>query len=454
MILWTNYFELLPEPDLVLYQYEVKIKPAAVGKKLKRIFELLIDLPDYADMRDDVVSDFKSTLISRRRLNAAATVITLQYRSEGEDEARAHAATYEISVRANGTHTVLDLVEYLTLSNLNQTCPDKSSVVQSLNILLGHYAKSSPSIANIGSSKSFSLALTSPNSDLGLGLKALRGFFSSVRLATCRILVNINVNHGAFYDSIRLDQMIERYRRVHAYNLIKLASFLKRLRVNLTHLPERRNQSGQIIPSAKSIFGLAATNDGRKMAHPPRVRYFGAGPRDVEIFLIDPAGAPSSSSDPQANENFGSQNKGKGKMGDESSRGSVQDVSEGKGRYISVYDYFESGKSFIRCPITGFINHEAVYNWALKKPQLPVINLGNQNNPCYLPAEACHIIPGQSSNTKLDPTQTQKMIGFAVRKPRDNATSIAEDGRLTLGLLPQVNGTLVSSSAGKVCANR
>lgn len=54
-------------------------------------------------------------------------------------------------------------------------------------------------------------------------------------------------------------------------------------------------------------------------------------------------------------------------------------------------------------------------------------------------------MPGQSSQSKLDPAQTQQMIRFAVRKPWENANSITQEGLHTVGLMPQANVNLVRS---------
>ena len=78
----------------------------------------------------------------------------------------------------------------------------------------------------------------------------------------------------------------------------------------------------------------------------------------------------------------------------------------------------------------------------IANPNIPVVNVGNRENPSYLPAEVCVIMPGQSSIRKLDPNQTQQMIRFAVRKPWDNAGSITMNGPRTVGLLPQDNAIL------------
>ena len=52
-------------------------------------------------------------------------------------------------------------------------------------------------------------------------------------------------------------------------------------------------------------------------------------------------------------------------------------------------------------------------------------------------------MPGQNSQSKLEPAQTAQMIKFAVRKPWQNANSITQEGVRTVGLLPQENVNLV-----------
>ena len=75
---------------------------------------------------------------------------------------------------------------------------------------------------------------------------------------------------------------------------------------------------------------------------------------------------------------------------------------------------------------------------------MPVINVGTRQNPSYLPADVCVVLPGQPSGAKLSPTQTQQMIRFAVRKPAQNAHSIVTSGTRILGIEPLTNATLVS----------
>lgn len=430
---------MIPSPDLLLYRYNVAVQPAAAGKKLNQIIKLLLKLPQYAEFHDVIVTDFKSTLVSCKRLSPDATELAVQYRAEGEDEPRANAPNYRLRVEETGTLTVSELTDFLGSTNLNSAYTDKLSILQALNIFLGHYAKATPSIATVGSSKSFSLSETSPKWDLGAGLSALRGFFSSVRVATCRILINVNISHGAFYDAIPLDQLIQKYGSANQFNRVKLHSFLKRVRVEVIHLPEKKNKDGISIPRVKTVFGLASKDDGHDLDHPPRVLNFGAGPKDVEFFLNDSSGAPLISSTRQAGGTTGSRKKGKGKK-----EGAGQPVFH-SGRYISVYDFFQNGICSTITLLFTIVTKRTVHGRSIANPNLPVVNVGNGENPSYLPAEVCVVMPGQNSQSKLDPGQTQQMIRFAVRKPWENANSITQDGLQTVGLLPQTNVKLVRS---------
>lgn len=79
----------------------------------------------------------------------------------------------------------------------------------------------------------------------------------------------------------------------------------------------------------------------------------------------------------------------------------------------------------------------------MKDPQLPLVNCGNRENPMYLPAEVCVVLPGQPSKSTLNGSQTQSMIRHAVRKPWENAAAIVEDGMHTVGLDEDSNLLLV-----------
>ncbi|KAK1962279.1 Piwi-domain-containing protein [Colletotrichum sublineola] len=418
LTLWANYVELVTSPNLKLHRYDISVSPTTTGRKLIQIIRLLLQAPELSALRHGIVSDFKSTLLSRQKLSEGDVNITLRYRAEGEDEPRENATEYGVRLRYTNTLTIAELTEYLTSTNLTANYADKLPMIQSLNIILKHYSKSSDDLVAIGSSKTFSLSQRSAAWDLGAGLTAIRGFFASVRAATCRILVNINVSHGAFYQEGPLDQLILRF-DPQLRGKTRIESFLKRLRIRTTHLAEKKRKSGEVIHRIKTIFGVATPNDGQGLAHPPRVREYGAGPKHVEFWLDNPTQTELS-----AREETGAGTKKKKKK----SKGGIPggpSTSTTNGRYTSVYDFFL-----------------ATYGIHINNPDIPVVNAGTRERPTYLPPEVCVVLPGQTAKSRLNPGQTQQMIRFAVRKPWENATSIVQEGLKTAGLSPQSNSLL------------
>ncbi|KFY69005.1 hypothetical protein V496_00592 [Pseudogymnoascus sp. VKM F-4515 (FW-2607)] len=69
-------------------------------------------------------------------------------------------------------------------------------IIQTLNVLFGHYPQANSTSSTISGNKHFSFGAKPVGFNLGGGLSALRGYFRSVRLGTGRMLANINVNHA------------------------------------------------------------------------------------------------------------------------------------------------------------------------------------------------------------------------------------------------------------------
>lgn len=84
------------------------------------------------------------------------------------------------------------------------------------------------------------------------------------------------------------------------------------------------------------------------------MRSFGAGPKDIEFFLNDSTGEPSSLSIGQAAGTLSSEKKGKDSKGGASSHGPGQNASQG-GRHISVSEFFRSGICSTTAPLYAFV---------------------------------------------------------------------------------------------------
>jgi hypothetical protein len=291
IILWANFFELIAPMDLILFRYSIDIRPdgagrTPTGKKVKRIVELLIE-EHFPQHTHSIATDYKSNLICRSELQIEEDEYRVGYRAEGEDDPSQNAKTYIVRLQGTGTFAVSELIDYLTSSQASTLFGSKDEIIQALNIVMGHYPKTSPHVFSVGANKHFALAPAhSEHMSLGAGLQAIRGFFVSVRSATSRILFNVQVKHTACYEEGPLSRLISVYLNQNGGNLIKLGNFLKRVRVRVTHIT-RRNRAGDEIPRIRAIAGLATPNDGNGLQNPPRVQKFAAGSKEVEFFLGD-----------------------------------------------------------------------------------------------------------------------------------------------------------------------
>ncbi len=335
VILWTNYFNLYSNNDLELYRYSVNITAGGkgrvpVGKKAKRIIGLLLE-EHFLPRKYNIATDFKSNLISRDELDVKEEDYIVTYRSEEEDSPAPNATQYRIGIRFTGSLTLSELINHLTSTQAGLMFGSKDEIIQALNIVLGHHPKAEPAVATIAANRHFSMNATAQDRmSLGAGLQVIRGFFMSVRAATARILVNVQVKNMAFYDEGPLDKIMMAYMSVNGPNKIGLLKFVKRLSVDVTHIT-RTNSRGQRIPRIKTVQGFATRDDGRNLAHPPIVPQFGAGAKEVQFFLDTSAGASSSQPVPTA---------GRGRK----KGAKAGPVPPSTGSYISVFDFFKQSK--------------------------------------------------------------------------------------------------------------
>ncbi|KAI2635844.1 Piwi-domain-containing protein [Hypomontagnella submonticulosa] len=279
ILLWTNSVELRLKKDMSFYRYSLSVKvkrskakevvPEEVGKKRVQIMKLLLQSSDMGSLSSQVLTDFKSTLISTRELDQNECSKEVIYCVEGETQPRPSAKTYEVKLAYTKQLSISDLHDYFTSKDSSATYADRGDMIQAVNIFLNHYARTTPNIVMVGGGKTFQE--NSRQQDLGGGLNVRRGFYSSTRLATSRLLVNINVAHSVFYAA---GSIWSRTGRNPNANLQRLALLLKGLKVKANHLNQH----------ARKIHGLATQKDGNGLSHPPEVGKFGADAHNVKFW--------------------------------------------------------------------------------------------------------------------------------------------------------------------------
>jgi hypothetical protein len=327
---YANYFRVQVAPELSLTRYNVEVNPEAKGRKLSRVIQLLLELPEF----NGVATDAKSMIISREPLPIQdGHIVEIVYRGDGEDEPLPNAVTYKVRVITPLSLSVADLVSYLSATGTGAMFPHKLEVIQVLNVLFGHYPQIHDGTSSVAGNRHFSLD-RSPQNDhnikvLGGGLESLRGFFQSASAATGGILLNVNVTHGVFLEPRRLDLL---FSAMGTGNRLTLQKKLKLVRVNVIHLPVKKSKSNKEVRRVKTIFGLAHPQDGQGDAHPPRVNGFGAGPKDVQ-FWISGDGPSGKDKPPKKPVEAPKKTTGPGLPAN---------------TYISVFDYFRRSELWLR----------------------------------------------------------------------------------------------------------
>ena len=337
--LWANYFQMIPTGDVKLYRYAIDTVPAAAGKrKQRRLVELLIDETPLSKLKPHIATDFGTTLICQREIPESDLEHGIVYKDEYEDTPGPRATDHRLKLQKTGIFTVAELVSYLTSTRVDAAFPNKDEVIQSLNIVAGYHPKAAASTMSVANKH---YPVQGPSAEyvtLGAGLTAWRGYFVSVRAAAARILVNVQVKHAAAYQAGPLVDLMQAYNNINRNGTpLQLERFVKRVRVQTTHLPVKKNKAGITIPRVKVINGLATKSDGQGLPHPPRVGSFGASADKVEFYVDNTPGTlatGASTSTPKGGKQGGKKSAQQGPQ--------PGSTSSGPSSYISVAEFFRS----------------------------------------------------------------------------------------------------------------
>ena len=307
--LQANYFRLQLPNGLDLYRYNLEIQRKAgaekqppsepkknktlsdpKGKKLKQIISLRLEIlkEKLASRRLTcyVATDYKSNLICTTKipqdfLKAEVTYFHENNHATGDS----NSPKYSVHLQEIPPHlTTSQLNDFLTSTESGAQYDLKESMLQALNILFGHYAKSTPTTTMVGGNRAFPSDQDNDGGSLSPIVKAVRGYFLSVRLCSFSSMVNVNVSHSAFYKGMSLINFMENSPAKYGkYDLDyrRLEILLKGIHVGTKYL--KNGSVTKVFP----IKAFATTRDGRDQSHPPIVRENAAQPSDVRFHLDD-----------------------------------------------------------------------------------------------------------------------------------------------------------------------
>ncbi|KAL2059362.1 hypothetical protein ABVK25_000655 [Lepraria finkii] len=181
--------------------------------------EILPEKPAFKALLPRIATNYAETLLTVQQIEVNGTFITeghpssepefLQYFERGERPSD-KSKRYVIAILYNGSESISELFKILkTPFDPNGATLDKAPLVQWVNIITTTTASERPTTYDAGAhTKLFEWDRKSQRK-LGFGLVVIRGFYTSVRACTSRVLVNFHCSNAVFYKDIKLSDLVD-----------------------------------------------------------------------------------------------------------------------------------------------------------------------------------------------------------------------------------------------------
>ena len=361
--------------------------PPERSRKRRQALALLFQHPAFRGIGHGVATDYGSIIITSKELpldKDRTKEYVVVYREVEDREPASNPIIYTFKLSYGGLVPTTELLRYLAS---NPTDPSdfmgKDDAIQALNIIVARAPNVNSAVFQSGKNKFFHYPTnTTTYVDLGGGLIAVRGYYSSVRMSTLRVLLNVNTQTSPFYPAIRVDNLIWRHGTA---DWPAAESFVHLLRVKTKYM---KHSDGSEAVNVKTILGFSQQwddvldNSGKVMTDDKgkavKHRNFTVKPRNAREVSF-------------ACREFGN-------------------------KTFTVEEYFREK-----------------YNIILQAPGAWLLNCGTRETPVWIPPELCEVMPGQAFRGKLSDDQTSQMHKVAARGPGENARRIANGAHRVIG---------------------
>ena len=282
-VLRTNYLSVTIDSKKEFFRHDVTIEPASKTapalkniRKRRQVYNILFEGErDFQVLEDGVATDYAETLITCGRLYEQKLPhkrYEVVYHDELEGPRNDDEGTqfderkYWVTVTCSGMVPIPELIRYIGSGPNDPSDFDaRLEAIQAMNIIVAGSPNKDDTIFQAGQNKFFqyprgnaekSFSLEYDNFDLGSGLIAVRGYYSSIRTSTSRILLNLNAQCSAFYPEINLLVLMYRFAGgppIPNQKLPELEAFIRRLRVSTVQVTGERKQ----ITRQKTVWGFS-----------------------------------------------------------------------------------------------------------------------------------------------------------------------------------------------------
>lgn len=280
MVLRANYFEMNFQPGVSFFSYRAKITPEPKPKRfLLEVWEKILSIQKIKDI--GAASDKATELVTLEEIKKMSPLkITVNDNGQPKD--------YTVDLECRGEIDHKEVLAGLRNKRLRTIIDNEAVVVRALNILMAAHPGTDRRVVTLGkgnNNKFYWVDQRQQSMDLTGGLECIRGYYASVRLSAGRVLLNLSVNHSAFYRPGPLSNLCEAFVQTYGRDRALFNRYVKTLQVECTHLNDQTG-NGE-VRRIKTIWGLADPDDGRGEPNPPKVPDLGSCANNVKFWLND-----------------------------------------------------------------------------------------------------------------------------------------------------------------------
>ena len=225
----TNHFKVNMDAKHELFRYEVNVEPISESaraldnrRKRRQFFNVLFEENTNFRMGGAAVAtDYANTLITCGRLfdkDLMQNTYRQIYRGEYEPARGDNEQVYMVTVRFQGTVPISEIVRYIQSQPADiSDFTTRQDAIQALNIIMAGTPNKNTAVFQSGQNKFYQYPRNETgelyvdayrNCDLSGCLIAVRGYYSSIRTSTYRMLMNVNAQCSPFYPEMNLLQIL------------------------------------------------------------------------------------------------------------------------------------------------------------------------------------------------------------------------------------------------------
>lgn len=230
-----------------IFTYEIVIDNRLVIRRKRQYFveSALRQILELRALGSGIATDYASLIVTSVGLDlgpGSHKTFTLDYYDTQIPEGRVRAPAgkpFKLQVSLTGSLSASDFLRFTDPASVNSDHSNTADTeaIRALNVIIASHPNKDPDVYRIGHNKFFKYPPQKVfnNYELTGGLIAVRGYFSSARFSTSRILLNLNSQCSPFYKTMNAWELVHEFQESSPGDWLALHHFLFRLRVKTSY---------------------------------------------------------------------------------------------------------------------------------------------------------------------------------------------------------------------------